>query len=519
MHVRHKIFQTMVLISFLIIMTATIPLCYAYEWSPDMGLTWNNNIDGNPSIAQANDGKIWVVWNSYRTGNAEIFYKVYDSFKVHPWSSEKNLTANPSVDKTPSIMQAKDGKIWVVWSTNRDGNYKIYYKTSSNNGATWSPDQNLTAIQNPKDDEHPSIMQTVNGTIWLAWSANRTGNYEIYYKTSQDNGTTWSTDMSLNYTDTDDRNPSITQSADGKIYFVWVRNKDQDKDGDPDLNIWYRTYYYSYLSNKWVWSGSTTQVTQDLDVFNLNPSITQAKDGKIWVVWDSDKLSAQADLYYRILLSAELPTRLTINQGEDFAPSIMQAADETIWIVWAAYRADNFDIYYKTTKILPPHDVAIFSVIPTEVTVNEGQTVSVSIEVVAQNHGTNEETGVTVRLYADSTLMNESTIGLSSGQLYPMAFTWKLNAGTYEIWAKASVVNEEIYILDNTFPAILGDVNGDQTVNATDLSALSNAYGSKPGDPNWNPNCNFYGDDKVDAYDLFDLGKNYGKSQYNGGKT
>jgi len=509
--VRHKIFQIMVSISFLIIMTVTIPLGYAYEWSPDMGLTWNENIDGNPSIAQASDGKIWVVWNSYRTGNGEIFYKVYDSSKVHPWSSEKNLTANPNADKTPSIMQAKDGKIWVVWSTNRDGNYKIYYKTSSDNGATWSLDQNLTAIQNPKDDEHPSIMQTANGTIWLAWSANRTGNYEIYYKTSHDNGATWSTDKFLNYTDTDDRNPSITQTADGKIYFVWVRNADQDKDGDADLNIWYKTYYYSSIWNKWMWSSGINQVTTDLDVLNGNPSITQTKDGKILVVWNSDKVGDQEDLYYRILLSAELPTRLTINQGGDFAPSIMQAADGTIWIVWAAYRADNFDIYYMTTKILPPHDVAIFSVIPTEATVNQGQTVS--IEVVAQNHGTNNE-NFKVRLYANSTLINETTIGLSSGQLYPITFTWNaLNTGTYKIWANVSVVNGEIYILDNFFPALLGDVNGDRTVNNSDLSALSNAYGLEPGDLSWNPNCDFYGDNKVDAYDLFDLSKNYGKSQ------
>ena len=76
-----------------------------------------------------------------------------------------------------------------------------------------------------------------------------------------------------------------------------------------------------------------------------------------------------------------------------------------------------------------------------------------------------------------------------------------------------SAVYGEIYTVDNTFPAILGDANGDRTVNASDLSALSNAYGSKPGDTNWNPNCSFEGDNKVDAYDLFDLGKNYGKSQ------
>ncbi|NIR87986.1 hypothetical protein GWO13_10740 [Candidatus Bathyarchaeota archaeon] len=55
-------------------------------------------------------------------------------------------------------------------------------------------------------------------------------------------------------------------------------------------------------------------------------------------------------------------------------------------------------------------------------------------------------------------------------------------------------------------------MNGDGTVDYSDLSDLNEAYGSELGDSNWNPNCDFNGDDKVDASDLFDLSKNYGKS-------
>ena len=60
--------------------------------------------------------------------------------------------------------------------------------------------------------------------------------------------------------------------------------------------------------------------------------------------------------------------------------------------------------------------------------------------------------------------------------------------------------------------AIIGDVDGDGTVNASDLLDLSKAYGSDPSKPNWNPNCDFNNDDKVEASDLFNLSKNYGKT-------
>jgi len=38
------------------------------------------------------------------------------------------------------------------------------------------------------------------------------------------------------------------------------------------------------------------------------------------------------------------------------------------------------------------------------------------------------------------------------------------------------------------------------------------AYGPKHRNPNWNPNCYFDCNGDVDAPDLFDLSKNYGKT-------
>ncbi len=55
-------------------------------------------------------------------------------------------------------------------------------------------------------------------------------------------------------------------------------------------------------------------------------------------------------------------------------------------------------------------------------------------------------------------------------------------------------------------------MNGDGTVDDSDLSDLSKAYGCKLGDDDWNPNCDFNWDGTVDASDLFDLSKNYGKT-------
>jgi hypothetical protein len=58
---------------------------------------------------------------------------------------------------------------------------------------------------------------------------------------------------------------------------------------------------------------------------------------------------------------------------------------------------------------------------------------------------------------------------------------------------------------------IPGDINGDGKVNLADLAALAQAWGSKPGDPNWNPNADLTGSGIVGLKDLVILAQNYGK--------
>jgi hypothetical protein len=60
--------------------------------------------------------------------------------------------------------------------------------------------------------------------------------------------------------------------------------------------------------------------------------------------------------------------------------------------------------------------------------------------------------------------------------------------------------------------SVNGDVNGDGTVNIFDLAAVGIAYGSSPGDANWNPAADLTGDGGIDIFDLATVGLNYGRT-------
>ena len=60
-------------------------------------------------------------------------------------------------------------------------------------------------------------------------------------------------------------------------------------------------------------------------------------------------------------------------------------------------------------------------------------------------------------------------------------------------------------------PPFPWDVNGDGIVDIKDIFLAAKAYGSEPGDPNWDPRCDVNGDGIVDIKDIFEIAKHYGE--------
>jgi hypothetical protein len=88
--------------------------------------------------------------------------------------------------------------------------------------------------------------------------------------------------------------------------------------------------------------------------------------------------------------------------------------------------------------------------------------------------------------------------------------TWGYDTSTLTLTLNVTHAGAANLLVDWRIP---GDVNSDNKVDASDLFYLGKAYGSNPSKPNWNPNCDFNWDDKIDTSDLSTLSTNYGKTK------
>ena len=94
-----------------------------------------------------------------------------------------------------------------------------------------------------------------------------------------------------------------------------------------------------------------------------------------------------------------------------------------------------------------------------------------------------------------------------------------MDSGKYDVWVDINQNNvfDEVDVLNNQTNGvfafrvlILGDIDGDERVDSTDLSHLSSAFGRAMGNQDWNRYCDFNVDLRVDVKDLHTLGRNYG---------
>jgi hypothetical protein len=168
------------------------------QWQPDVRLT-NNPASSwtsynNAWCVASNGNVVHVVWHDYRDGNWEIYYKRSTDGGLS-WGADTRLTNNTANSKSPSV--ALSGSVvHVVWEENRDGNYEIYFKRSTDAGVSWGTDTRLT--NNTADSWYPSVALS-GSVVHVVWSDNRDGNYniEIYYKRSTDAGVSWGADTRL----------------------------------------------------------------------------------------------------------------------------------------------------------------------------------------------------------------------------------------------------------------------------------------------------------------------------------
>ena len=203
------------------------------------------------------------------------------------FSNVTNITNNTK-DSVYAQIAANDNDVYVVWQESVTGNsygnnYDIYFKKSADNGTTFSKPINLS--NNTGFSEHPQIAVSKNG-IFIIWADNTdSNNTEIMFTKSVDNGTAFSKPINLSNNLQNSNNQEIS-AFNENVYIVW-QNTDQNNNNNKNSSIMFKGS---------IDSGNTFNDTIELatDTSDAYPKVNSFED-YVYIVWNSENNKISQD--------------------------------------------------------------------------------------------------------------------------------------------------------------------------------------------------------------------------------
>jgi hypothetical protein len=314
-------------------------------WGSDTRLTNDVASSHDPSVS-ASGSAVHVVWTDTRDGNNEIYYKRSIDGGMS-WGVDARLTNNALYSSDPSS-SVTDSVIHVVWGDNRDGNWEVYYKRSTDGGSSWGADTRLT--NDAARSYYPSVSAS-GSVVHVVWQDDRNGNWEIYYKHSTDGGSSWGSDTRLTNTSISQLDPSV--SASGSVVHVVWRGWRFSGGG------WHWTCDKGSLDGGMSWGPVTNLADHP---FGVSSPFVSVSESVVHVVWE-DGINGNYEIHYKHSTdggsSWGADTRLTINSRSS-KPSV-SISGPVVHVVWTDGRDGNNEVYYKRNPTGNPTGIRTLS--------------------------------------------------------------------------------------------------------------------------------------------------------------
>jgi len=134
------------------------------------------------------------------------------------FGSISNLSNNDGHSIIPQ-MDLHGSNVYIVWQDNTPGNFDIFFRVSTNNGSTFSPSEAKNLSNNAGNSINAQI-SSVSDAVRIVWQDDTLGDSDILFKASGNEGATFGSTKNLSNNDGDSSVPQIISSG-GNIYVVW----------------------------------------------------------------------------------------------------------------------------------------------------------------------------------------------------------------------------------------------------------------------------------------------------------
>lgn len=238
-----------------------------------------------------------------------------------------NLTNNP-MDSVYGQVAAWNNNVYMLWQDSIPSdytNYDIFIKSSNDNGTTFGSSVNLS--NNSGFSEHPQIAAYDN-KVYAIWADDTSGNREVLLTRSMDNGRSFDKIKNLSNNTSDSFNQEIAVFGD-TVYVVWLDQSDED----DETNILLKA-----SGDGGETFGRTVNISSNANQETF-PKVA-AFEGSVYIAWNMaddtlDERDNEGLFFVRSLDGGNnFDNIIKLNHENDFGELQISAFDETVYVAF-----------------------------------------------------------------------------------------------------------------------------------------------------------------------------------------
>jgi hypothetical protein len=173
------------------------------EWEPAVRLTYDDSISyqtmGGAWDVAISGSAVHVAWYDRRDGGYEIYYKRSDDYGTN-WGPDTRMTSDTVYSGYPAIA-ASGQSVHLCWvqgiDARGDSHDQIQYRRSTDGGVTWEPQVQLSGSTGGYYGGWFPCVAVEGANVHVAWEDDREGDDRIFYRRSTNNGLSWGFETNL----------------------------------------------------------------------------------------------------------------------------------------------------------------------------------------------------------------------------------------------------------------------------------------------------------------------------------
>jgi hypothetical protein len=232
------------------------------------------------------------------------------------------VTAYVCRDIIDAPIAASGEDVFVTWATNKTGNWEVMFRASNDSGQTFGDKINLSNRSNA--DSFRSDVAASEGNVFVSFLDARSGNVDTYIRTSTDGGQTFGPMIKVNGTGALPQNSEV-RPAD----FNLVTDSDENTDIAASGENVYVSSWDKKTGNWEVFLSASNDNGQTFgDTINLS-NTTDAKSDRAWLEAEGDNVYVS---WWETTGEAkqEPVIRVSNDNAETFGPTLQLATNGTI---------------------------------------------------------------------------------------------------------------------------------------------------------------------------------------------